>query len=396
MREMADRGKGKRLTTEFADEGESSIQLPSYEDVQKDLKRVRQKEGASVRRISTYGQSLQQLRISQDEFRRSGSQPGTLPMATIAALECAVRSYGSESLYFTVLDKTLNFRGARANLTDRQQSVMDELDMHSKTTYEAYERDTYDLFAFRIGQQAKSFCGEDNDAATAIANLPFEQRAGFIRVLLDARMSMLPLDRNVLAEDVLRALPGLSAAPPLDGMDPLQKVDRAVMLVIQSERYIVGTQRFKVMTQPIFHIIEEIARQYRQREFMLPGNDELAYQFQHAVEVRLTNLGREGVDQAGLPHFGQLSELSRRELITLVRQHGRFSEDGKPTPEFDVARFNGMGILASLLVEVDQSNTWKELFEQRPSARPKPPSYRRIQPKGPSRPRIRGGRESDY
>lgn len=140
MREMTDRGKGTWLTTEFADEGESSIQLPSYEDVQKDLKRVRQQEGASVRRISTYGQSLQQLRISQEEFRRGGSQPDTLPMATITALECAVRSFEPESVHFIVLNTTLNFRGAPANLTERQQTVMGTLDVFSKTTYDLYER----------------------------------------------------------------------------------------------------------------------------------------------------------------------------------------------------------------------------------------------------------------
>lgn len=199
----------------------------------------------------------------------------------------------------------------------------------------------------------------------------------------------------MLAEDVLRALPGLSAAPPLDGMDPLQKVDRAIMLVIRSDRYSVVTQRFKGMTQDIFHIIEEISRHYRQREFVLPGDVEMASRFQHAFEVRLNDHGREDADPARLPHFGQLSELSRLDLIRLVRG-GRFFEDGKPTKRFDEARFNGMSILAALLVIVDQSNAWKELFEQPVSAKPKPPPYRRIQPKGPIRPRIRGGRDSIY
>lgn len=393
MPEKAERDRGTRLTTEVAHEGGSAIPLPSYEDVQKDLKRVRQQEGASVRRISTYGQSLQQLRISQEEFRRSGSQAGTLPMATITALECAVRSFDPESVHFKVLDSTLNFRGVLANLTERQQKAMDLLGLYSKTTYEGWEKDVYGLFAYQIQQQAKSFCGQTESPAEAIAKLPFEQRVAFIRVLLDARLSTLPVNQNVLAEDVLRALPGLSATPPLDGMDPLQKVDRAIMFLIRSERYSVVAQSYKGMTQAIFHIIEEILRNYQQREFVLPGNVELAFRFQDALEVRLNNLGREGVDPAGLPQFGEMSELSRGDLIRLAR-HGRFSEDGKPTRRFDVARFGGMGILAALLVDVDQSNTWKELFEQLPSARPKPPPYRPIEPKRSNRPRIRGGRES--
>lgn len=397
MPEVADIGKGERLTTELADGGESSIQLPSYEDVKKDLKRVRQQEGVSVRRISTYGRSLQQLRISQDEFRRSGSQPGTLPMATIAALECAMRSFDPESVHFKILEATLNFRGVHFSLTDRQREAMRAVPVYSKTTYDLYEKGTYETFAYRIQQQAKSFCGQNDDPATAIAKLPLPQRVAMIQVLLDVRLSQLPVNQSVLADDILRALPGLASAPPLDGMSALQKVDRAVIVLIRrSERYSAARQANRAIPEAAFHIIEEIARHYLRRQFATPGDGLLALNFDRALAARLRDVGRGGVDQARLPDFGELSKLSTRDLRRL-RRGGKFSKRGEPTPRFDRARFAGIGLLASLLVEIDQSSAWKELFGQPPkSSKPKPPSTGPTEAKNSDRPkRTWKSRESD-
>lgn len=381
----ADRCKGRQLTTEFADGGESSIQLPSYEDVQKELKKVRQQEGVSVRRISTYGQSLQQLRISQDEFRRSGSEPGTLLMATIDALRCAVRSFGEESVHFTVLDTTLNFRGVHATLTDRQQKVMHALHVYSKTTYESYEKNSYEMFAYRIVQQANSFCGQTESSAAAIAKLPFDQRVACIQVLLDVRLSMLPVNQNVLAEEVLRALPGLSSVPQLDGMNPLQKIDRAVIVLIrQSRLYSDVRQANTAIPEAAFHILEEIARHYHRRQFALPGNDMLAMQFDRALAAQLGDDERK--DPSRLVNFGEMSQLKRQNLKRF-KSGGRFSRGAKPTKRFEQARLSGVRLLATLLVETDQSNAWKELFEQPRSSKPQPPPSKPTDAKNPDRPK---------
>ena len=354
--ETADRGKGKRLTTELANGGESSIQLPSYEEVQKDLKRVRQQEGVSVRRISSYGRNLQQLRISQEEFRRSGSQPGTLPLATIAALECAVRSYDPESVHFTILDTTLNFRGANANLTDRQQTVMNVLDVYSKTTYELYERNTYEVFAFRLQQQEKSFCGQKEDAATAIAKLPFDERVAFIQVLLDARVSMLPVNGNVLAEDVVRALPGLSSLQQLRGMSPLETLDRVLITVI--EYHVRKPGKYDVAE---FHLLGELMHYYNGRELSLPGNALLAATYDVALATLMRKHGHLRIAQ-----FGQLSSKTHPSELQRVAKDGWFFKAGAPTRRFELVRFIAMGTLAYLLVKFDKEAAWEELFRDIP------------------------------
>lgn len=383
------------MTAEAAEGGESSIQLPSYEDVQKDLKRVRQQEGASVRRIANYGRNLQELRISQEEFRRSGSQPGTLPMATIAALECAVRSFGEDSVHFTILDGTLNFRGVHANLTDRQQEVMNAIPVYSKTTYELYEKNSYEVFAYRIQQEAKSFCGQTASPAEAIAKLPFEQRAALIQVLLDARLADRSIDKFALAEEVLQALPRLASVPPLDGMDALQKIDRAVVFLVRSDDYRDAKQANTAVSEAAFQIIDEIARRYGERYIVISSIAVMAAQFDRALAARLRNGEREGVATSRFLDFGELSQLSQRDLKRLAKG-GRFAKRGEPTPRFDKARFVGVGLLASLLVNFEQANGWKELFGQLRYSKPQPPSPKPTETKKPDRPRKTGnGRKSD-
>ncbi|WP_170847392.1 S8 family peptidase [Mycolicibacterium fluoranthenivorans] len=273
---------------ELANEGGSAVQRPTFDEIQRDLKLVRQQEGVSVRRISRHGQHLQTLRISQEEFRRSGSQPGTLPMATITALECAVHSFGSDSVFFTLLDTTLNFRGVRTSLTDRQQMVMEALGMYSKTTYESYEKDIYSQFAYRIDRKARSFCVE-SDAATAIAELPMEHRVAVIRVLLDARQSMLPVNQNVLAEDALRVLPRLLSIKNSKRLDSLAALDLATISVIRSARYKEATSTNAAGPDAALDIIEEIAQHYwaQRQTFAVSGDGVMAFRLQLALERRL-------------------------------------------------------------------------------------------------------------
>jgi len=398
---MAERGKGKRLTIEVADEGESSTRQPSFETVQRDLKQVRQQEGVSIRRIMSHGLNLARLRISIDEYRRSGSQPDTLPMATKKALECAVGSYDPESVQFLLLDTTLNFRGTRTNLTERQQTVMDTLGFYSKTTYESWEKDIYGEFAFRIQQQAKSFCGAKDDTATIIAKLPLDHRAELIRVLLDARVSMLPVNQNVLAEAVLRALPGLSAIEQLRGMDPLEKLDRVILVAIRSEYYGDLKQTGKGLSEDAFHIIKEIPRHYVGRNFWFPGNEMLAAAFDAVLVALLRGAGLGLRSRARLgdhtpigrttkPEFGDLWSRTDRAELEALAEGGWFSEAGEPTLRFDLARLNAMDFLASLLMELESANVWDKLLWQLPAPEPWPPPRKPPGTRKPNRPKKTG------
>lgn len=387
---MADRGKGKRLTTEVTDEGEPSFRQPSFDTVQRDLKQVRQQEGLSVRRIVSHGLNLMRLPISIDEYRRSGSQPDTLPLATKKALECAVGSYDPESVQFILLDTTLNFRGARTNLTERQQTVMDTLGFYSKTTYESWEKDIYREFTFRIQQQAKSFCGVKDDTATVIARLPFDQRVELIRVLLDARVSMLPVNQNVLAEDVLRALPGLSSIEQLTGMDPLQRLDRVLLVAIRSEYYGDLRQTGKGLSEDAFHIIKEIPRHYVGGRFWFPGNEMLAAAFDSVLVTLLRGGGRTPIGRTSRPEFGDLWSRTDRSELEALADGGWFFEAGEPTLRFDLARLNAMDFLASLLVELERANVWDKLFWQLPAPEPWPPPSGSPETKNPNPPKKTG------
>ncbi|BBX25017.1 hypothetical protein [Mycolicibacterium alvei] len=378
------------MTIEVADEGESSTRQPSFETVQRDLKQVRQQEGVSIRRIISHGLNLARLSISIDEFRRSGSQPETLPMATKRALECAVRSYGPESVQFILLDTTLNFGGTRTNLTQRQQTVMDTLGYYSKTTYESWEKDVYWDFAFKIQQQEKSFCSANDDTAAVIAKLPFDHRVKVIRVLLDARVSMLPVNQDVLAEDVLRALPGLSSIEQLRGLDPLGKLDRVILVAIRSEYYGDLRQTGKGLPEDAFHIIKEIPRHYVGRQFWFPGNEMLAAAFDSVLVALLRGGGRTPIGRTSRPEFGDLWSRTDRAELEALAEGGWFFEGGEPTLRFDLARLSAMNFLATLLVELETANVWDKLLWQLPAPEPWPPPRRPPETRNPNRPKKTG------
>ncbi|MFV8241899.1 hypothetical protein [Mycolicibacterium peregrinum] len=343
------------MTTEVAHEGESSAELPAVKDVVKELTTVRQHEGLSPRRIESHGKKLQQLRISQHEFRRVGSEPGTLPMATVTALECAVRFYHPESIHALVLGATLNIDGKATKLSDRQADLRLALGIRSPTTYEGIERDVYNAFGFRIRRAERSFC-RDTDVAAAIDALPQQERIMLIRLLLGIRVSDLNIDQDVSASELLRLLPGLWSIESFPKLRRLTDLDDLLWTVFNSKTY---------------------------KEARKNDDDDFSWLAAHAVRSLLELVPRTGnpasINEIAQSLDGRASEFHRSRYASLVaefpglsrwsqirlrvRHQGLFFDGAQHTPSFEWLVCTGLQDLARLLVEIDKADHWGSVLD---------------------------------
>jgi hypothetical protein len=342
------------LTTELVDESKSPDKLPSCQDVERDLKKVRQYEGASPRRIERHGKILQKLPISKDEFRRRGSEDGRLPVATIRALECAMRTFEPDSRTFKILDGTLNFGGALGDLTDRQMRIMDAINCLSKTTYDLYEKDVYEIFADLIRNQATSFC-HDPDEAETIADLPRYLRVRYVAMLLKDRDDKLSADQRIAARELLRVLPGLSMVKDPSGRYPWVTIDRVLLGVIASKQFewlkqyqLEHDMAAMVMTSRLF-------RQY-------PKRGETAARDFSPEARELDDMAVKGLfppKGKAAVHWGRIPWPTRLRLRLTKR--GLFFDGERPNKRFDEARRRSLMSLADVLVTIDDANAWMSL-----------------------------------
>jgi hypothetical protein len=352
------------LTTELLDEGESSLNLPSTKDVYRDLVRVRQHEGLSISRIEKYGKNLQRLRISQDEFRKSGRQAGTLPAATIKALECAVRIYEPDSQPYKVLYLTMNFLGMPNKLIDRQNKVMEWLGVGSKTTYDGIEKDVYELFAYTIQQQPTSFCSVPSPAEE-IAKLPYEIRVITIRLLLEAVFSNRSREVGA-AEQLVKAL-GIDSSA--HNMPVFLLVSFALDEVIRGRyRRAIFEYRDRQDNRALF-----IPSYFFANDVPTPALARLSDSLGASLAKRMELFVQEWLklrhnDQDPRTEFrsevmkelGPLSRLALRRAA--VPPRGLFYRGKSTTRRFETARRRSLTLLAEQLIAISEANEWNELL----------------------------------
>lgn len=343
------------MTTEIAHEGESAAQLPTVKDVIRELTLVRQHEGLSPRRIESHGKKLQQLRISQDEFRRVGSEPGTLPMATVTALECAVRVFHPESIHALVLGATLNLDGKPTKLSDRQTDLRLALEIRSPTTYEGIERDVYKTFGFRIRRAARSFC-RDTDGEAVVRAMSAEERLGMIALLAGMRLSDYKIDQDVSAKVLLGLLPGLWTIESFPELRTRTDLDYLLQAVIKSRAYEqVRKRNDATFSQLAARAVESLLKSVRPTGKSLDSNkiaaslDRQASKYDRARYASL------------LKEFPGLSRWSQIRLRVLRR--GLFFDGTEHTQSFEWLVRAGLQQLARLLVDIDKANRWESVLD---------------------------------
>lgn len=345
------------MTTDVTYEGESARESPSVSDVVSELTAVRQHEGLTPRRVERHGTKLQLLPISQQEFRHAGSEPGTLPMATVTALQCAVNVYHPESIHALVLHATLNLDGKHSTLTERQTDLANSLGIKSMTTYESIERDVYKIFGFRIRNAQRSFC-RNTDIAAAIARLPIAERTALIRLLLGIRISDYSLDQDVSAAELLRHLPGLSSIKSMMYTKGIRiDLDRLLTAVLASEVYDTAQRdelgafgQLALQTNTL--VFRSVLRSQNRT-----STNEIAQLIDRQAAV---------LDQASygvlLAKFPNLSIGSRLRLRVLRR--GLFFDGKQYTPSFDRIVQGGLDRFARVLVQIDTSYQWTSVFDE--------------------------------
>nr|WP_194946122.1 hypothetical protein [Mycolicibacterium malmesburyense] len=271
-------------------------------------------------------------------------------MATITALECAVKSFDPDSLFFIILNATLNFRGLRENLGERQHNVMRTLGIQSTTTYELHEQDVYELFAFKINQKDKSFCSE-SDGAEAIAKLPFEQRVTFIRLLLEVRFANLAVDQKAAADDFMRAFSEWSGAIHIPSDDPQTMRDSIISSAIGYE---VSQPHDTAIDETAVYVTGQIFDKL-QEHGLEPTQTFVAIAKELDRSAATYLFGREyESDSTELGPFGKVPWFTRFRLRWFKR--GLFFDGKAPTERFEWIRRRGLGLLAHTIVKVTEDS----------------------------------------
>jgi hypothetical protein len=134
-------------------------QLPSSDEVHKELIALRQRDGLTQNKVRQLGTALQRLPATHAEMRHRKYADSDLHVAAAGVVRCGVKDPRMRTEWTAILRGTLNLDGSSTDLEMRRQTLVGRLYLASKA-YARHEADAYLELAGNLVAYSDTPCRE--------------------------------------------------------------------------------------------------------------------------------------------------------------------------------------------------------------------------------------------